>query len=163
MKIKLNQHVNGMMHSLRQPVALDSVSGLPSWVVWAQRPLDPAWTTDDDRRSSNRVRVSVAVKQRMGDRVYVCQAGDLSSKGMLLARLDDDEFDDAKKCWLEFGLPGYSPQIAARGHVVRHHRRGKYQLMGVRFASIAPSHRRLIDNYIQCAPFPEPTQVFETV
>lgn len=119
---------------------------------------------DWDRRASERIRIALAVRQRVRNTVVLCQAGDLSPTGMLLARASGAAREECQlKCWLEFGLPGTDDLIAARGRVVRDAARGPYYLMGVRFTSMAPSHRRRLGDYLRDGAEPETElQAFET-
>jgi hypothetical protein len=107
-----------------------------------------------ERRGEQRAPLMAAVKQSVGSAVYLCQAGDISSDGMLIARVHDAHhgWPGEGKCWLEFSLPGFDRLIVARGAVVREHRRSRYHVMAVRFATIAPSHRRMIVEYARTAP-----------
>ena len=63
------------------------------------------------------------------------------------------------RCLLEFTLPGSRVPIAARGRVIRQVANGRFHLTAIRFATIAPSHRRLIQRYVRCpgaAPVSQP-------
>jgi hypothetical protein len=57
------------------------------------------------------------------------------------------------RCTVEFSLPGSSIVISAKAWVVRQMRKGRYYLTAVRFAAIAPSHRRLIGRYVSSPAF----------
>lgn len=105
-----------------------------------------------DRRANDRVRINLAVKQLVKRELSLCQAGNVSSTGMLLARAHDSPYRGMPKCWLEFSLPGHAATIAARGQVVRQACRGRYHLMGVLFRSMPPSHRRLLRDYLSHEP-----------
>jgi hypothetical protein len=94
----------------------------------------------------------MAVKKRVGKRIFLCQAGNISTEGMLIAKVADESPSFLEKCFLEFSLPGSKVVIGARGRVVRQNIRGRYHLMAIRFAAIAPSHRRMIQSYISSPP-----------
>ena len=108
-----------------------------------------------ERRSSQRSRIAVAVKQLLDrDTISVCQASDIGTHGMFLARPFEGLFERLPKCWLEFSLPASSTVIGTRAQVVRQARHGRYHVQAVRFRQIAPSHRRLIRDYLNAAePF----------
>lgn len=120
--------------------------------------LDDPW----DRRSNGRVRITLAVKQQVGERVFLCQSGNLSPGGMFLARAFDQADEPTAKCSLEFGLPGQESMVSTRALIVRQQRRGRYHLMGVRFSSLTPSHRHMISEFLREPPSPEEPQAFET-
>lgn len=108
-------------------------------------------TQSRNRRHYQRVPISIAVRRRVGEEIMLCQAGDISADGILLASVG--ESPPEPKCLLEFSLPGSNTVISARGRTVRQVQNGRYQLTAIRFATIAPSHRRLIDRYVA---HPEP-------
>lgn len=108
---------------------------------------------NEERRREQRARISVAVKQRVGSRVQLCQAGNISSSGLLLATVFDALLPEPSKCWLEFSLPLSEQTISARATVVRQERKGHFHLMAVAFSTIAPSHRRAIERYLEGDPF----------
>jgi c-di-GMP-binding flagellar brake protein YcgR len=102
-----------------------------------------------NRRVTPRVSISIAVRKRVGRREFLCQAGDISTSGIFLAEVEGEPQPLGAKCRLEFSLPGSKVMIAARGCVVRQAVNGRFYLSGVRFAAIAPSHRRLIGRYVR--------------
>jgi len=106
--------------------------------------------TSRNRRLSPRAQIAIAVRKRVGNQIYLCQASDISTEGIFLAHVKDDESPPSgSKCWLEFSLPEQpNVLIAVRGVVVRQKAHARFHLSAVRFARIAPSHRRLITNYI---------------
>ena len=115
-----------------------------------------------EKRNSERAVIAIAVRKRIGRRVFVCQASNISTEGMFLAHVKDDSPPaEGMKCWLEFSLPS-APDllIAARGLIVRQRAHARFVLSAVRFASIAPSHRRLITRYIGGPHFGAPTPAF---
>jgi hypothetical protein len=119
-----------------QPLRMDT------WLNWSP-------PSSSERRADERSRVALAVKQRVGDAVFLCQAGNLSPSGIFLARPKDGlSSADSKKCSLEFGLPGTDETIAAMGRVVRATERGPYHLMGVSFSSMSSAHRRKLADYL---------------
>lgn len=105
--------------------------------------------TEQNRRQNQRAQIAVAVRRRVGRRVYLCQAANISVDGMFMAQVRDGLPALPRKCWVEFSLPGTQEVIAARGVVVRQEAHSKFLLTGVRFASIAPSHRRMIEEYVR--------------
>lgn len=107
---------------------------------------------NDDRRRRPRARISVAVRQRCEGREVLCQAGDINSHGMLLATIYDRPLPHDARCWLEFSLPESDVLVRTRADVVWQDRQQHYQLMAVRFAVLAPSHRRLIEEYTRQQP-----------
>ncbi len=111
-----------------------------------------------NRRQCQRVPISIAVRKRVGEEVVLCQAGDISADGIFLASVDESPSE--ARCLLEFSLPGSKTVISARGRVVRKVQNGRYQLTAVRFATIAPSHRRLIDRYVANPEFLTPPPAF---
>lgn len=107
-------------------------------------------TTPDpmNRRNNPRALIAIAVRQTIGQQVHLCQANDISTKGIFLASIIDELVRLKSRCLLEFNLPGSDVLIQAKGRIVRHERNGKYHLSAVEFAALAPSHRRLIESYI---------------
>ena len=101
------------------------------------------------RRDASRVPITIAVKKSVGLSNTLCQAANISATGMLVAKVYEGFYPDLPKCWLRFNLPGSDVTIEARGEVVRQARRDRYHLMAVRFGTLAPSHRRLIEDYIE--------------
>lgn len=63
---------------------------------------------------------------------------------MFVAMVYDGPLPEPAKCWLEFTLPGSSVTITARAEIVWQKRYRHYLLLAVQFATLAPSHRRLI-------------------
>jgi len=88
----------------------------------------------------------------MGSDVSLCQASDISTEGMFLARATEDHRQPGQKCWLEFALPGSARTIVARGEVIRQFNYSDYHLTAIRFATLAPSHRRMISEYVDGPP-----------
>jgi hypothetical protein len=101
-----------------------------------------------DRRRAERAAVTIAVKQSINGQAYLCQASNISARGIFLARVFDDFFPGQARCLLEFSLPGSRERITARGQIVRQSRRGRLHLAAVRFFALFPSHQRLIDRYV---------------
>lgn len=105
----------------------------------------------------------MAVRKTIGDKVVLCQASDISTDGIFLASVHDEPCPIQARCLLEFTLPGSRVTIAARGRVVRQDVNGRYALTAVRFAAIAPSHRRLIQRYVRApAAVPAAPPIFLT-
>jgi c-di-GMP-binding flagellar brake protein YcgR len=102
-----------------------------------------------NRRQTNRVPITIAVKKKVGHRTFVCQASDISADGIFLANVLEELHPPGAKCLLEFNLPGSRTTISAHGRVVRQVANGCYHLTGVKFSTIAPSHRRLIHRYVR--------------
>jgi hypothetical protein len=69
-----------------------------------------------------------------------------------LARVYEEFLQNEQKCWLEFTLPGSDTMLEVRAQLSWQTNHEQYHLMAMRFLSIAPSHRRLIDQYAQNAP-----------
>jgi hypothetical protein len=110
-----------------------------------------------NRRQSHRALIAIAVKQIIGRRTFLCQASDISTEGIFMAKVSEDLPSNKIKCRLEFNLPGSSVLITARGRVVRGEKNGRYQLNAIEFSALAPSHRRMIHQYIE-SPFQIPPQ-----
>lgn len=91
----------------------------------------------------------MAVREKIGDRVVLCQASDISAGGMFVATVSDELHPGDARCLLEFTLPGSRVPIAARGRIVRQTANGRFRLAAISFAAIAPSHRRLIQRYVR--------------
>ena len=104
-----------------------------------------------NRRETQRALISIAVRKRAGSQVHLCQANNISTEGIFLAHVrDGSPAPPGNKCWVEFSLPNRPDVlIAARGVVVRQRAFARFVLSAVRFACIAPSHRRLIQTYIR--------------
>lgn len=102
-----------------------------------------------NRRQSHRAHIAMAVRNRIGDRTYLCQAADISADGIFLASVHEGLLPSQAKCSVEFSLPGSEVLISARGRLVRQTMNGRYHLAAIRFAAIAPSHRRLIQRYVR--------------
>lgn len=119
---------------------------------------------DPERRTADRVRISMAVRQQVESRVFVCQASNMSYGGMFLARVFEHCYEQAPKCRLEFGLPGGEDResLSVPARIVRQTRRGRYHLMGVRFSSLSPVHRRMLGQYLQTVRSPQELLAFET-
>ena len=124
-----------------------------------------------NRRTSPRVPISIAVKKKMEQTISLCQAGDISAHGIFLASALPSQTGQSlveipapilapktppmppQRCWLEFSLPNSDVNISARGIVVRQIIHRRYQLFGIQFYLIAPSHRRLIQRYVENPSF----------
>jgi c-di-GMP-binding flagellar brake protein YcgR len=102
-----------------------------------------------NRRRTDRVPITIAVKKKIGRRVFVCQASDISAEGIFLASVLEELHSPDARCLLEFTLPGSRTTISAHGRVVRQLANGRYHLTAVKFSTIAPSHRRLIHRYVK--------------
>ena len=113
-----------------------------------------------NRRQTPRAPISIAVKERYGGDVALCQSSDISTEGMFLARATEDNRSSGQKCWLEFTLPGSSRTIVARGEIIRQFNYSDYHLTAVRFATLAPSHRRMIESYVDGPPVAARAPVF---
>ncbi|MCC6751707.1 MAG: PilZ domain-containing protein [Deltaproteobacteria bacterium] len=105
-----------------------------------------------ERRQAERARICIAVRKRIGSRAVLCQASNISTRGMVLAQVSEGVEIEGEKCWLEFTLPGSEVLIAARGQILRSRRHERYELAAVRFTSLAPSHRRMIERYLDLGP-----------
>jgi len=103
----------------------------------------------ENRRQNPRAPIAVAVKQKVGESVHLCQASDISTDGIFVASILGQLDPVDAKCLLEFSLPGSPVVIAARGRVVRQAAKGRFHLSAIRFAAIAPSHRRMIQLYVR--------------
>ncbi len=112
----------------------------------------------------------MAVMEKYQEGIFLSQASDISAEGIFLATAADDvagassrslagQGEDAgspsanlrvpgAKCWLEFSLPNSPVPIKARGKVIRQTQYHCYQLTAIQFATIAPSHKRLIQDYV---------------
>lgn len=122
-------------------------------------------TLANNRRQHRRARVAVAVKESYPDGVYLSQASDISAEGMFLATATKDQAEDplrppGAKCWLEFCLPNSEVPIKARGLIIRQTQYQRYQLTAIHFSAIAPSHRRLIQQYVSEPAEPLPASTF---
>jgi len=115
----------------------------------------------DNRRQFKRSPISIAVKESSDHYISLCQANDISTHGIFLARAEDSVRPPlGGKCWLEFSLPGSDVYIKARGTVVRHLEYNSYLLTAVAFATIAPSHQRMIREYVSGSPLAADNPVF---
>jgi PilZ domain len=103
---------------------------------------------NENRRTSERALISIAVRKKVSGNVQLCQASNISSEGIFIAHVMDEQIPLRSKCWLEFSLPGSGILISARGLVVRQFVYARFLLTAIQFSSIAPSHRRLIESYI---------------
>lgn len=112
----------------------------------------PQAPADQNRRQAPRAPITIAVKKRVGHRVDLCQASDISADGIFLAQADGQPAPAGQKCWLEFNLPGCEVPICARGRVVRGSDYRSFHLTAVQFRTLAPSHRRLIQRYVEGSP-----------
>lgn len=115
---------------------------------------------NDERRRSQRAPIAIAVRQRIGRQTHLCQAGNISTEGIFVAHVVEGALPSRGKCWLEFSLPGSNVLIAARGKVVRQKVHSRYLLTAIHFTSIAPSHRRMISQYVEGPPVASPSPVF---
>jgi hypothetical protein len=116
--------------------------------------------TSDERRQSERAQIAIAVRQRIGGRTHLCQASNISTAGIFVAHVIEGALPAHGKCWLEFSLPGSNVLIAARGQVVRQKVHSRYLLAAIQFTSIAPSHRRMIGQYVEGPPVASPSPAF---
>jgi hypothetical protein len=133
--------------------------------MYAQLPRDRRChprSSNSDRRRRPRTPISVAVRQRYAapNEDHLCQAGDINSHGMFLAKVYDEHQPSEPRCWLEFTLPDSEVQVQAKAEVVWEMRHQHYQLIAVRFAVLAPSHRRLIERYAEGTPVAPPLHPF---
>ena len=113
-------------------------------------------SSSNNRRQSHRARISIAVRLKLGGRVYLYQAANISTDGIFVASVLDETHTYQAKCLLEFSLPGSNVVITARGRILRQAINGRYHLTAIKFATIAPSHRRLIHRYIKGLSLPSP-------
>lgn len=129
-----------------------------------QQEFNPHQKRSSNRRQYPRARVSMAVKERYHDHVMLAQASDISRDGLFMAWVEDGDPtrhpEAGSKCWVEFSLPTTSVRIRARCQVVRHFRYRRYRLTALHFAAIAPSHRRLIEHYVEAQGGHLPSPVF---
>lgn len=114
----------------------------------------------ENRRTSERALISIAVRQKVGASMMLCQASNISMDGIFIAHVLEDRMPLLSKCWLEFSLPGSRVLISARGQVRRQFVHAQYLLTAIQFTSIAPSHRRLIESYIDGPPIAAPSPTF---
>lgn len=118
--------------------------------MWAG-PRAGVAAAESERRSADRVPISIGVRHQTIGRTALAQAGEISESGMLLAQAMDSPIELPCKCWLEFSLPGSNTQIRARAEIVRQQQRGRHHVLAVRFRSIAPSHSRMICSFVNSA------------
>lgn len=102
-----------------------------------------------NRRRNPRAFAAFAVKHTVGNHTLLCQANDISTQGLFMACVTDHLWPHQTKGRLEFSLPGTEVTITALGRVVRQETFDRFSLTAVKFAALAPSHRRLIEKYIQ--------------
>jgi hypothetical protein len=126
--------------------------------------MDTNEVNASNRRLHRRARLAVAVKEKYQDGIFLSQASDISAEGIFLATAAEEEPGQdprvpGAKCWLEFNLPNSPVPIKARGRVIRQTQYDRYQLTAIQFAAIAPSHRRLIQEYVT-APMTPPAPTF---
>jgi len=114
----------------------------------------------NNRRQTARAPISIAVKERIGSVVALSQSSDISTEGMFLARATEDHHCSGQKCWLEFNLPDSPRTIVARGEIIRQFNFDDFHLTAVRFATLAPSHRRMIQSYVDGPPVAARSPVF---
>jgi|GEM_PF-5707014 len=101
-----------------------------------------------ERRIANRVDLKIGVCERRVGRSALCQTENISNTGILIAKVFDRLYRPACKSWLEFSLPGSDQILEVRSQVERQFRRDRYHFLAFSFQTIAPSHRRLIGDYI---------------
>jgi hypothetical protein len=114
-----------------------------------------------NRRRSKRSLITIAVKKIHGDRLTLCQSSNISPDGIFVAGAGTVGDGPGVRCWLEFTLPGSEIEIRARGKVVWETTYdNRYHLSAIVFTAIAPSHRRLIEKYVDGPPVATSTPVF---
>jgi hypothetical protein len=117
-------------------------------------------TSSSNRRHNTRARIAIAVKKQIGEKVFLCQASDISPDGIHVASVLDRFHDQSQSCSLEFSLPGSDVVISAKGRVLRQTIHDRYHLTAIRFSAIAPSHRRLIQRYVDGPEVAAPSPPF---
>ena len=102
-----------------------------------------------ERRVARRATLSIGVRAVLSQVTHLCQAANISQRGMLLAKAFDEGINSPARCLLSFTMPGSEVLIVAKGSLVRQVRRGRYHYLAIAYLALAPSHRRLISRYIR--------------
>jgi hypothetical protein len=101
-----------------------------------------------DRRTSPRVPLVCAVRNRFGKRIQLCLSSNISREGMEVWRVRDEPLGQGSPVKLEFELPGCGTLIAAPGVVVFDREDLRTGIAGVRFEPLTPEHERVIDEFV---------------
>jgi len=100
-----------------------------------------------DRRSGNRVSVSLWVEEKKGEDLYFQQAGNLSVGGVFFERTIPHPIGTRVK--LKFELPGKEGVIETTGEVVSTPGNQEGLGAGVKFVNLDPVELRLIEEFIK--------------
>jgi uncharacterized protein (TIGR02266 family) len=100
-----------------------------------------------DRRSGNRVSVSIWVEEKKGEDLYFQQAGNLSVGGVFFERTIPHPI--GTRVNLKFELPGKEGVIETTGEVVSTPGSSEGLGAGVRFVNLDPVEKRLIEEFIK--------------
>ncbi len=100
-----------------------------------------------DRRSGTRVSVSIWVEEKKGEDLYFQQAGNLSVGGVFFERTIPHPI--GTRVNLKFELPGKEGVIETYGEVVSTPGSSEGLGAGVKFVSLDPVEKRLIEEYIK--------------
>jgi uncharacterized protein (TIGR02266 family) len=100
-----------------------------------------------ERRTGNRVSVSLWVEEKKGEDLYFQQAGNLSVGGVFFERTIPHPIGTRVK--LRFELPGKEGVIETTGEVVSTPGDAEGLGAGVKFVNLDPVEQRLIEEYIK--------------
>jgi hypothetical protein len=106
-------------------------------------------TQPQERRRSRRSPITIGVKKLQGNRLSLCQASNICTEGIFIAQAEGEPEGGGDCCLLEFSLPTSDAPVRVKGRVVRQLEYNCYRLCAVQFTAIAPTHRRLIQGYVQ--------------
>jgi len=105
-----------------------------------------------ERRSARRIPYRGYVNKVQGGIAAICRAVDLSRSGIAFEQLAGPGDPEGRVLAIEFQLPNSDEVLLARGRATRRQDRS----WGMKFTSISPRHRAMIDGYIAAARLTAP-------
>jgi hypothetical protein len=100
--------------------------------------------TSRERRQSQRIAATFAVKQSSDGTVELCQAEDIGPGGMTIRRLRERSQSPRTPVALRFELPGTREEIVAEAVVTHDATAGSFRRTGVGFIALRPEHQQAI-------------------
>jgi hypothetical protein len=101
-----------------------------------------------ERREEFRVPLQIPLHEYVNDQPFCCISANLSVRGLYLKQLVQVASGASRVVGLEFELPGTGEVIWASGKQQRESFGSYFQGTGIRFASMARAHERLIKDWV---------------
>lgn len=97
------------------------------------------------RDEGTRIPVDIILNKYIKGRPYLCRASNLGPGGLLVHRVREPRSPETR-VGLQFQLPGDDRVITCAGEIVFEHEWA--EASGIRFTSMAPEHRALLDEFL---------------